>query len=382
MFSRRFFNRTMVSCTFAVCVLLNVGAAYSQAGKAALQNAPVTKPAAAAKKTITLNMPKGSLAEVVAELGAKYQINIVTDAFLNADAFRKNVNLTNVPVEEGLFQIASLFGRDMLFVNGVVVLRHQDFPRKVLDDEAVKKRSQLRWKGRGTVKVSRIETGVNAAAAVAKNQAQNNTTERDKPAPMKMRLPANLLSLEASEAPAADVVDYFSQEIGWNVNVGAALADRRVNISVRGVTPGQTLSALTTLFNAAQTVTLRQTLEQQEQDVASMSSQNPSTKEFEALRQAVLAVLSRDQYAQLADGKKVSLEIGTLPESLQKQAATYIGNFLTRIGDGGTKPLGYTLDPANYSKFSLVVKPDLEVETHAFMSNAQPPYTEGMAVVF
>lgn len=75
---------------------------------------------------VSLELQNARLSDAVGFLGAKYKINILADAYLD-DHIVPLLSVKEVPLSVTITNIASLFRREAIMVNGVIVLRHRQW---------------------------------------------------------------------------------------------------------------------------------------------------------------------------------------------------------------------------------------------------------------
>ena len=305
-------------------------------------------------QNISLDLSACTLTEVIDYLSKMYRINIISDVYV-AEPFAPHLVIKSMPREEALIVIGNLFQRRTYFVNDIVVWRFARLAEKVGENLAGRNNSAWRWKTKG-------------AFVVHRDDPPNDTIVLTK-TETKSALPANVISISAVRAPFGVFAKEFTATVGWRFNVEDNLQDRRFSAALNQVTPSAALGAMTFLLNASQSLTIRQT-EPQKEDEKRFSETNPMLRAQRDLDAALAASLTQEQQAEWARKGFLSLNIGTLSPELQKLAEKFIDEWMKYV-----KPKGIAFDSSQYSTFSVVLRSDLQTEVHG-------KSTEGMPVVF
>lgn len=333
-------------------------------------NSPGKTSTPSADQLVTIDMQKATLSDVVAELGQKYNVNIVTDAFIPDVIPLGGVKMINVPLRVAVPKLAQLFHRQMMVDNGIAIWRAQSWYSMARQDEYSMQHYHMKWKDAGYIIVQRLDgtppstkTGTTVGpspGATAAKLSEISVASSTGGAEQNL-LPARIISVEVSQASARDVASKLSTEVGWSVKVEQGLAERRVNTQVHNVTPSQMLGALTFLFNAAQTVAIGQTGAQHRQEDAAFAQRSDTRsareKASDDLKRKLTSLLNEQQINSLQNGEPVVLAIGDLPPGLQQQAIQYAQTAADQLAKSGVAP--DTLpDPNQVSNSSISVAPD------------------------
>ena len=228
-------------------------------------------------------------------------------------------------------KIASLYGRDMQVINGIIVWRDKKhFIRPALEKRSAENENvfwgSASWNRDIQVAIRREEEN---PASAAETRVKTDTdillgTEQNRAA----LLPARLLSIEAKNASASRVSELFSARSGWNVTMETAQESRRLSAQLHRVTPGQALEALTWLLNARQKVTIGQSDAQSKQDAQlaqdAADNRSPRFKLSDALAAELSKHLTPEQKADLNKGWSIELDVNSFSSALQKQAMEYV----------------------------------------------------------
>jgi len=282
------------------------------------------------ERLVSLDLPNARLAQVVEALGKTHGINIVADAY--SDDMRVSVKVTDIPLRMALPQLASLYERRAQIVNGIVVLRHQDWFRRPEQEKFSTKHYQLRWKDQGKVTVRTAAQGISgttaSTVATLGLAARANLSATLAVTPGAAAAPVQLMDVDATAAPLGAVTQPLAAQAGWSIFLEPTLQNRRVSVSLRRVTPGQALEALTLLLNARQEVRVSQSDEQKQQEadlLARYADERPDwLKKSDALKEDLMALLTPEQRASLDNNEVVPLALDSLSPAARARAQDYI----------------------------------------------------------
>jgi hypothetical protein len=201
---------------------------------------------------VSMGLQNARLSDAVELLGAKYKINIVADAYLD-DHIVPSLSVKEVPLSATIKNIASLFRRDAIQVNGVIVLRHRQWYLRSQSEQEYARQFRANWNDDGIVSVERVDPlpspgkPVKKTASTAKSGMEYPTW-----------LPPRFNHASVKNAALRSFMGKFASCTGWEVSYENRIATRRINAKLHHVTPGQTLEALSVLFNTTQRVSLVQ----------------------------------------------------------------------------------------------------------------------------
>ena len=291
---------------------------------------------------ITLKLEYATIAKTTAELGKKYRLNIVTDAHPDDNA--ENISMDNVPLGEALRQIAQAYGREIHIVNRIIVFRVPNWfmPK---DNEGLLLGYTTRWTQEGSVE--------------AQYPILANT---------RVQLP---LKVSATNASLHQILRKFAEATDWTISVPPARRNDRLNATITGVTPGQFAEALTFLLNARQQITISQTPEQRDLEkklaaAGEYDQKDEREKRSDVLRTELTPLLTKEQKDAIADGKEVALQISSLPESVQKDAISYVNYVCDQISQNNSD---VSLARDRVKEFSVVFMPLFNAPGGAFGVN-------------
>ena len=306
---------------------------------------------------ITLDIAHPTLNAVVQALGQQYGINIMSDAYLAEGPTLPALKIDNVPLQVALPRIASVFGRQMGMVDGIVIWRDKKPWFRASQDDFLAEHYQAVWPGPGFVTLTKGDDFLAPPKQVS-TLPPGPLSASVRPAPPITEAP-RMITITAGIIPVKEFAARFTKATEWPVQIDPALANRRVNAYLLHVTPSQTLEALTRVMQVSETVAIGETdaqKRQREQQLADMSdTRSPREKLSDALKQKLLTLLTDQQKAALATGNnKVPFAVSALSPDLRVAALQYIAAAYQEVKSA----LPNSLDKSKFGTFTLEFPPD------------------------
>lgn len=330
--------------------------------------------------SISLSMTHVTVADVVTKLGQEYGVNIISDAFTRDQVPLGKVEVDNVPRQTALRNLAGLFGRQMITVNGIVVWRDSHVPALVREDAYTAQHyKNLDWHDKGFVSISRVaQENLNKPQSSPTAHTASLTSSPTASSTPADAEPAKLLSVEAVTDPVQEVAATLSKQIGWNVTIDKALQDRRITAQLHSVTPGAALEALTVLLNSAQTVQIAQTDAQRQEAAKALAAyddkRSPRQKASDELKKKLLPKLTDQQMAALQTGQSVQFPIGQMSGDLKQEAMQYVGLAAEETDNTANCPtdlLPNASQPGN-AELQISSAPGFVIGVHGVANNGDP----------
>ena len=278
------------------------------AGK--LPPASSTRPAAAPPKEVV-----DSLANTLEAISDAYQINMVTDAFpqdAKAITFMPVISANPkgdpMPLLQG---IAERFHLEITQRGGLYVIRHKRWALHYKNQQT----SPPQWGAQNPLRVTRLDKPYSDVAFAAADALDTQT-------------PAQRVDINGRSITCARLGTALQEDANWTVHIDRSVSARRVNVFVKNVSPAAVLGAVAYLINAGEEVTLKPTDAQiaaEKYDSIPLGAAERTRHALsDALQTDMEKLLTKEQKADLDNGKHATFSLGDLPPNLQKRALNYI----------------------------------------------------------
>ena len=169
-------------------------------------------------------------------------------------------------------------------------------------------------------------------------------------------LPARLVSVKATAVPCAKLASTLRTEAAINVRAVPGISARKVNVYATDVSPITLLGCVAEALNAGPEIVLAPSPEQiADENLDSLGLPDEFKKRIDPsnkLRAEVEKLLTKEQRDEIAKGEVVEISLGSLPESLQKQARDYVALATKLNTDLIPHP-----DSSQWQQFQLRFKP-------------------------
>lgn len=281
---------------------------------------------------VSLELQNARLSDAVELLGTKYKINIMADAYLD-DHIVPSLSVKEAPLSVTIAGIASLFRREAIITNGVIVLRHRQWYLRSQSEQEYARQFRADWKDNGIVSVDRIDP----LPPSVKPVVSSNTVRQDKEnrAGFPAWLPPRLIKVAAKDASLKSLLERFAACTGWEVSYDRRMATRRVTARLNQATPGQTLEAVSILLNTTQKVSLEQGKELKQLEAALASEIMDTRTELEtmsdSLKPELMEMMTQEQKEAYMRGEIVEFPLETMSPEMRQRSLKYIQTALSTL---------------------------------------------------
>lgn len=271
---------------------------------------------------ISIVLENATITDAVLKIGAKFKVNILTDVYVN-DAPLSKISMENMPLEAAVGQIATLYGRDVYFVNRTYILRSRSVLLNLAHERTALK-DGIHWADEGSIAIMRLGTSPPSPPNKLTHMIQE---VKAKP----LHLPASLLSLEIRSASLNKVMSKFNSQSAWFTAVETELGERRITAYLPKAPPAQFIDSLSKLLNASQRLTLQQTEDQKMLEKALLGNLSERERLSHALADKLSSLLSKEQKARKERGEQVAVLLKEMPSEMQAMALDYMKQALQEM---------------------------------------------------
>jgi hypothetical protein len=293
---------------------------------------------------LEMNLSMARLPDVMRELASGRQLAIVADAYSD-DPTLPRIQVDGVPERLALPQIARLYEREMLEIDGVLVLRHRAW---VVKDWAESRLFPWRYSATGRVH----ELG----------RLPDPGTPRVRCAIEEVGLP--------------ELSRLLRRETGITLTFPSVLSAMRVSVAANRISVTQLAAALGDLIVATPSVSISRTPEQAGKlEALHRDASDPRSERQRAsdeLKQEIAAVLTPEEFAKLAAFQEVNVDIGRLSPAGRRKALAYLDTCWARIQAVSPDLQGQGLDPRRGVSLNVQPISSLAVGVNTFKLDGTP----------
>lgn len=245
--------------------------------------------------------------DALATLHEKKGINIVADAYPGEITPLPMSAWENLSADEAVHKIAESCDREIIELDGIMVLRARQWARRqqLLSEKSLP--SAARWQDGGKFIVNRLDS------------------PEDKDYPQ----PARSISVIAYRTSTSQLCSQLREKAAYQIVTDSKVAERRVHVFAERITPSNLIGCIAVAINAGPEVKLTQSENQANAENYAALAVFPDKiskrmRESDKLRRDLEPLLTKEQKKSLEDGQSISIRISDLPTGLQKRAMDYI----------------------------------------------------------